>query len=382
MGLTGVRRIAALTVLAAALVGCAPGSPSPTAPEESDTVAPAATVAVEAEGPTPTPVMLSDAPTSVPSAAALSPVPALRPATVEPAVTDAESDQSSISSPAALSEASGDAVAERVDYAQAAPSTADLAAAAPAPAIAAAEQSVAAKDPNAGQPAAAPPAQATDRPSAPPPPTDGQSLLVEGGSNDRKEVALTFDAGADVGYTGAILDLLRDEGIQASFGMTGAFAEEHPDLVQRMVIEGHQLINHTWSHTSMTGVNGDLPPMTYEQLADELARTEQVVRDETGYELKPYFRPPYGDYDGETLQWLDALGYPFTIMWTCDTQGWRGWGADRILDYCTQVPLEDEIVLMHVGAAAAGDYEVLPLLIDYYRQRDYAFVTVEQMLQP
>jgi len=132
----------------------------------------------------------------------------------------------------------------------------------------------------------------------------------------------------------------------------------------------------------MTGVNGGLPPMTYEQLADELARTEQIVRDLTGYELAPYYRPPYGDYSAETLGWLAELGYPFTIMWTCDSQGWKGWDASQIFEFCTQVPLEDEVILMHVGAGAAGDYEALPLLVDYYRQQGHAFVTVEQMLQP
>jgi peptidoglycan/xylan/chitin deacetylase (PgdA/CDA1 family) len=217
------------------------------------------------------------------------------------------------------------------------------------------------------------------------PETDGSGLsqLIEGHADGRKEVALTFDAGSDRGYSEAILDFLRDNGIKATFGMTGAWAEQNPDLIQRMVAEGHQLINHTWSHGSMTGANTGEPPWTYEQLADELGRTEQVVRDITGgYELKPYFRPPYGDYDATSLGYLYDLGYPFTIMWSCDTRGWAGWSADQILEYCTSVPLEDDIILMHVGASAAGDYEVLPSLVAWYLDHGYAFVTVEQMMQP
>lgn len=220
------------------------------------------------------------------------------------------------------------------------------------------------------------------RPAPPPDPGTGMSQLIDGGSNGRPEVALTFDTGADRGYAEAILDLLRDQGIPATFGMTGRWAEANPDLIQRMVAEGHQLINHTWSHPSLTGVSSGLPPMTYAQLADELARTEHVVRDLTGYELRPYFRPPYGDYDATTLGWLAELGYPFSIMWTCDSQGWRGWTVDQVLAQCAQVTREDEVILMHVGADAAGDYEALPLLIDYFWQQGYAFVTVEQMLQP
>ncbi|MDQ2636777.1 MAG: polysaccharide deacetylase family protein, partial [Actinomycetota bacterium] len=226
-------------------------------------------------------------------------------------------------------------------------------------------------------------AQATGRPPAPPTDGSGASQLIEGHADGRKEVALTFDAGSDRGYTEQILDFLRDNGIKGTFGMTGAFAEQHPDLILRMVNEGHQLINHSWSHGSMTGANTGEPPWTYEQLADELASTEQVVRDITGgYELKPYFRPPFGDYDATSLGYLYDLGYPFTIMWTCDTQAWRGWDAAKILEYCTSVPMEDDIILMHVGASAAGDYEVLPSMVAWYLERGYTFVTVEEMLQP
>ena len=221
--------------------------------------------------------------------------------------------------------------------------------------------------------------------SRPPPPPDsgtGQSLIVEGGANGRLEVALTFDAGADTGYGAGILDILRDEGIPATFGMTGLWAEANPDLVQRMVAEGHQLINHTWDHASLTGANTGLPAQTPEQVSYQLASTESVVRDLTGYEMQPYFRPPYGDYDATSLGYLADNGYYLSIWWTCDSHGWDGWGAQEIIDYCTTNLAEDEILLLHVGASAVGDFEALPGLIQFFRDSGYAFVTVEQMLQP
>lgn len=226
-------------------------------------------------------------------------------------------------------------------------------------------------------------AQESARPPIPATDGSGTSQLIEGHADGRKEVALTFDAGSDVGNVTEILDLLRNEGITITFGMTGAFAEQYPDLVQRMVAEGHQLINHSYDHPSLTGVNTGAPPLTYDELASQLERTDQIVREVTGgYEMKPYFRPPYGDYDATTLGYLYDLGYPFTIMWTCDTQAWRGWDAAKILEYCTSVPLEDDIILMHVGSGAPGDYDVLPSMIDWYRDHGYAFVTIEQMMQP
>ena len=221
------------------------------------------------------------------------------------------------------------------------------------------------------------------RPAPPSDPGTGQSVIVEGGGNGRLEVALTFDAGADTGYAAAILDLLRDEGIPATFGMTGQWAEANPELVRRMVGEGHQLMNHTWDHASLTGANTQMPAMTPAQVAQEVGDTEAVVRDLTGgYEMRPYFRPPYGDYDASSLGYLYDNGYYLSIWWTCDSHGWAGWGAQEIVDYCTTNIAEDEILLLHVGAGAVGDFEALPDLIDFFRGQGYAFVTIEQMLQP
>jgi peptidoglycan/xylan/chitin deacetylase (PgdA/CDA1 family) len=98
--------------------------------------------------------------------------------------------------------------------------------------------------------------------------------------------------------------------------------------------------------------------------------------------MRPYFRPPDGDYDGASLGYLYDDGYSLTIWWTCDTRGWAGWGTQQIIDYCTTNIAEDEILLLHVGAAAAGDFEALPGLIQFFRDNDYDFVTIEQMLQP
>jgi peptidoglycan/xylan/chitin deacetylase (PgdA/CDA1 family) len=229
---------------------------------------------------------------------------------------------------------------------------------------------------------AAAPAETSLRPSVPPDPGTGYSTLIEGGTNGRPEVALTFDAGADTGYAAEILDLLRDEGIQATFGMTGVWAQANPDLVQRIVAEGHQLMNHTWDHSSLTGANTGMPAQTPDQVAQQLGDTEAVVRDLTGYEMRPYFRPPYGDYDEASLGYLYDYGYYLSIWWTCDTRGWAGWGPQEIIDYCTTNIAEDEILLLHVGAAAAGDFEALPGLIQFFRDSGYAFVTIEQMLQP
>ena len=343
---------AALLSVALLLGGCASGSPSIVAPMAAET--PAALV---------------------PEAAAAAPPVAAVPEPTTPAIAPRPAANAEAPWTAAVAEA-----ADRADSATMGAETAAFAQEVPEIVEVASE---AGADPAAAAPeeAAAPPAQTT-RPLPPPDPGTGLSTLVEGGSNGRLEIALTFDAGADTGYGAEILDLLRDEGIPATFGMSGLWAQANPDLVQRMVSEGHQLINHTWDHPSLTGANTGMPPQTPEQVAQQLADTEAVVRDLTGYEMRPYFRPPYGDYDETSLRYLYDNGYYLSIMWTCDSHGWAGWSGQEIIDYCTTNIRPHEIVLMHFGSDAAGDYEALPGLIRFFRDNGYAFVTAEQMLQP
>jgi peptidoglycan/xylan/chitin deacetylase (PgdA/CDA1 family) len=190
-------------------------------------------------------------------------------------------------------------------------------------------------------------------------------------------VALTFDAGSDRGYAEQILNTLASKGVKADFGMTGVWAEKNPDLVKRMVSDGHHLMNHSWNHPSFTGRSTGTAPLTSAQRADQLKRTEDLIRQQTGVELKPYFRPPYGDYDDSVLRDLAANGYRYNVMWTIDTLGWDGLKAAQINERVFNNVKPGAIILMHVGAAAE-DAKALPSMIDGLRSRGYRFATVKQ----
>jgi peptidoglycan-N-acetylglucosamine deacetylase len=228
-------------------------------------------------------------------------------------------------------------------------------------------------------------APATDIPVASPPPmveaSGAPSQVIEYGTSGRREIALTFDAGADRGYAAEILDLLQAEGILASFGIMGQWAEDNPDLVRRMVDEGHLLFNHSWSHPSFTGATTGTAPLSREERAAEVRRTEQVVRERTGYELQPYFRPPYGDIDASVLADLGAVGYGSTLLWSCDSRDSLGATVDEIMANCIETAQPGRIVLLHVGAQSAA-YEALPRMIDSLRAQGFAFVTADQIARP
>jgi peptidoglycan-N-acetylglucosamine deacetylase len=225
---------------------------------------------------------------------------------------------------------------------------------------------------------------ASERPPAPPTGVDDTSYIVERGESGRQDVALTFDAGEGAGYTDEILDLLSERGIKASFGVTGQWAEQNPELIRRIVDEGHMLINHTYDHRSWTGASPGTEPLTPDQRQAQLDQTEQIVLDISGYEMKPYFRFPYGDYDTDALVLLKNAGYDYTLWWTCDTLAWMEKTPQEIAEWCSpddpQRGGPGAVILMHV--AQEGDWNALPVLIDTYASAGYDFVTMEELVQP
>ncbi len=190
----------------------------------------------------------------------------------------------------------------------------------------------------------------------------------------QKVMALTFDAGSDTGYAAQILDTLATKGVKASFGMSGVWAQANPALVRRMVNEGHHLINHSWDHPHF-------PQISTADRVSQLSRTEELVHTQTGVWMKPYFRPPYGEYDDATLRDLAANGYTINVMWTTDTMGWDGATSGQILQKVLAEATPGGIVLMHVGAASQ-DAAALPAMIDQLRAGGYRLQTVRDFVEP
>lgn len=207
----------------------------------------------------------------------------------------------------------------------------------------------------------------------------GQSLVVDRGPAGCNAVALTFDAGADRGKAEQILDTLRRFGVTASFGMTGQWAERNPDLVQRLVGDGHQLINHTWSHRSFTGRSTSSRPLTQAERSAELERTESLLEGLVGRGGQPLFRPPYGDLDPGVLQDTVAAGYRYTVMWTVDSLGWNHLAAPAIVERCLGRAAPGAIYVFHVGAESA-DAEALGPIVEGLRARGFTFVTISGLL--
>jgi peptidoglycan/xylan/chitin deacetylase (PgdA/CDA1 family) len=229
------------------------------------------------------------------------------------------------------------------------------------------------------------PVPATAAPSATPaqpsPTVVAQPTVLRRAPIARMAIALTFDAGSDAGYTGAILDTLRREGVRASWGLTGRWAEQNPDLVRAIAADGHIFINHSYSHGSFTGFSTNSPPLSFEERSLELSRTETTVFRHTGRSTRPYFRPPYGDLDASVERDVAALGYPVIVMWSIDTLGWRRASTQEIIDRTLSMAEPGAVVVMHVGSQSL-DGPALPAVIAGLRGRGYTFETIDELLQP
>jgi peptidoglycan/xylan/chitin deacetylase (PgdA/CDA1 family)/uncharacterized protein YraI len=199
------------------------------------------------------------------------------------------------------------------------------------------------------------------------------------GRTDIKRVALTFDAGSDRGYADTILNTFATYGVPCSFGMTGMWAEANPDLVRRMVDEGHHLMNHTYYHPSFTGYSTGAGVLGYWSRRNEIEAAENLLVDLTGVSTKPYFRPPYGDYDSATLNLLGEIGYAYNVMWTLDGFGWKGLTQDQIVSRVANNHGNGYVYLFHVGASSQEGL-ALPRVISTLSSLGYGFATVPGIL--
>ncbi|MEX1092552.1 MAG: polysaccharide deacetylase family protein [Acidimicrobiia bacterium] len=200
----------------------------------------------------------------------------------------------------------------------------------------------------------------------------GPSQLIWKADTTEPVVSLTFDAGSDRGFGEEILDFLAGQGISASFGMTGTWAESNPDLVQRMVAEGHTLMNHTYNHPHME-------TLTTAERLDQLERTEAIVFDMTGTTMSPYFRPPYGAYNNQVLADVGAAGYHYSIMWTVDSLGWKGIPAAEVTERCLSGAQPGAIYLFHVGIQST-DFAALPAIVSGLVEAGYQFATIPELI--
>jgi peptidoglycan/xylan/chitin deacetylase (PgdA/CDA1 family) len=219
----------------------------------------------------------------------------------------------------------------------------------------------------------------------------------------RPYIALTIDAGASSRRAEKVLDVLRDKDIITTIFLTGRFVERYPDIVQRIVAEGHEVGNHTYSHPHLTtfetsGRHHTAPGVTKETMSFELIRTKELFESLTGTSMSQWWRAPYGEHNREILAWAAQFGFKHVdwtrspvnhdiLDWVSNTKNRYYLDGKGLLKRLTGIDsggpgqANGSIILTHLGTDRKKDFldEVLPKAIDELRSRDYKFVTVSRM---
>lgn len=196
------------------------------------------------------------------------------------------------------------------------------------------------------------------------------------GDTSQKIIYLTFDAGYEAGYTPQILDALKKHNVSATFFVVGNYIETSPDLVKRMVEEGHTVGNHTYHHPDMSKIS------TLESFSKEMNDLVDLYKQTTGEELVKFYRPPQGKYSIENLKMANELGYK-TFFWSLAYVDW----------YQDKQPTHEEafkkllgrihpgaIVLLH--STSKTNSEILDELLTKWEEMGYTFGTLNDLIEP
>jgi peptidoglycan/xylan/chitin deacetylase (PgdA/CDA1 family) len=204
-----------------------------------------------------------------------------------------------------------------------------------------------------------------------PPATGTPSVLVSHGSQQKQQIALTFDAGSDsIGIS--ILDVLKKHNVKATFFLTGKWVEKFPDYAKRIVNDGHSLGNHTYSHPDSLAVGSQV-------FKEDILKAEKAILAATGKSPRPYFRFPYGSYDGKGLKTVGEAGYKYSFHWTIDTIDWKQPSAEYIVNRIINGASNGDIILMHIGGinTPAAIDKAIPIL----KAEGFELVTMDVMMK-
>ncbi|MDF2963598.1 MAG: chitooligosaccharide deacetylase [Paenibacillus sp.] len=199
------------------------------------------------------------------------------------------------------------------------------------------------------------------------------TFLFNAPSTERK-VALTFDDVPDLDFTPKLLDILKQYGVRATFFVVGNRAEAHPEIVKRMLQDGHIIGSHSYSHPNLLKVNDAV-------FQDEILRTEKILAEIVGYKTR-LFRPPYGNVSEDQIKWLASQNYHI-INWNVDSLDWKGLNADQVSANVLGHIGPGAVVLQHgaggEGEDLTGTVQALPKIIESLNSSGIQLVTIPEL---
>jgi peptidoglycan-N-acetylglucosamine deacetylase len=224
----------------------------------------------------------------------------------------------------------------------------------------------AAEDTPAASPSPSPsPESSPEAPSSTPKPATWFSVNVDG-----PYIAMTFDDGPNPETTPRLLDILKQRNIKATFFMIGQNAQANPKIVQRILAEGHEIGNHSWTHPQLSKLSD-------ERVTEEINKTQAAIKDACGY-TPILLRPPYGAITARQKDWIEKQFGLSVIIWSVDPFDWKRPGASVIEQRILAGARPGAIVLSHDIHKQTVD--AMPATLDALAAKGFKFVTVSQLI--
>ena len=194
-----------------------------------------------------------------------------------------------------------------------------------------------------------------------------------------KVVALTFDDGPSPKWTPLILEELEKAHVKATFFVLGEHVHKYPDIARRIVNEGHEIGNHSYTHRGLL-----LYKMS--DIEKEIQDCEKIIKEATGITTR-YFRPPKALLSEAEKEKINSLGYS-VILWSLNSKDWVIFDDKYIFKYIVRNISPGDIILFHdsggVFSVDGGDrhetVKTIPQLVKRLREQGYEFVTITELL--
>lgn len=204
-------------------------------------------------------------------------------------------------------------------------------------------------------------------PEPKPAPAPAPAAPTPAPTTGNKVIALTFDDGPGP-YTEKLLDILDKYDAKATFFLIGSKVSGQASVVRSIQARGHQLGNHSWSHP-------ELPKLSVDQIAGEIDRTNEAIRQATG--VKPsILRPPYGAVNGVVLEQL-RLRNMSSILWSVDTRDWADRNSQIVCSRAVAGARPGAVILMH--DIHQTSVNAVPCILSSLKQQGYSFVTIQRL---
>ncbi len=191
--------------------------------------------------------------------------------------------------------------------------------------------------------------------------------------SEEKTLYLTFDCGYENGYTEMILDTLKEKNVPAAFFCTLPQVEDNPQLIARMITEGHIVGNHSVKHPSF-------PTLTRIEMAQEIQGMDDYLRTNFGYS-EPFFRFPMGEYSDCALDLVGSIGYR-SVFWSVAYEDWdldNQRGTQYAFDTVTSRLHPGAVILLH--SVSPDNANALGQIIDWAREQGYVFKSLRDFPQ-